>query len=166
MLFTIFNMRFFCRLAKLQQILFHLSQITPRRPTIRLREQKTQKKTHNVTTQQNELTSISTTELNKLCSDSLTEVLRNFQLSPNASVLELPLNVIATQKWSSKQFNRPSQRFNSMEAKLKSSYVSGASFADNKAEPMISDVRPVAHRNHFLLVSNFVDQLSQPQFVR
>lgn len=159
-------------LLSFQQILFHLSQITPRRQTIRLKEQKSHKKSKNSNGQQNELASLSCTELNKLCSDSLTESVRNFQSSPNVSILELPLKAIATQTWSSKQWQRPSNRIDSLEAKLKTSYISQASFRQNKAEPMCGPLHPAtisaaaAGTNNFLQVAHLVGQLSRPQFVR
>lgn len=147
-----------------------MSQFTPRRQPIRLKEQKSHKKFKNVNAQQNELASMSSADLNKLCSDSLTEVMRNFQMSPNASILEVPLNAIVAQKWPLKHWQRPSSRIDSLETKIKTSYISNASFQQNKAEPMWGPLNMttlnVAQTNNFLQITHLIGQLSQPQFVR
>lgn len=115
---------------------------------------------------------MSCADLNKLCTDSLAEVVRNFAASPNASILELPLNAIASKKWSSKPSHRTTNRLDSLEAKLKTSYVSHASFQQNKSESMYGPlgaavVTPTAAgTNQFVLVANLVGQLNQPSFVR
>lgn len=156
----------------LQQILFHLSQITPRRQTIRLKEQKSQKKVKSSNSVQNDLAPISCADLNKLCTDSLAEAMRNFKSSPNATILELPLSAVAAQKWSSKQLQRSSSPINSLEAKMKTSYISKASFQQNKAEPIwdplnaVTVSAPLAGTNNFLQVANIIGELSRPQFIQ
>lgn len=170
-IYRLYNTKFFFYFFFFsQQILFHLSQFTPRRQTIRLKEQKSHKKLKNEKATQNELASMSCVDLNKLCTDSLTEVMRNFQTSPNASILELSLNTIVAQKWPLKHWQRPSSRIDSLETKIKTSYISNASFQQNKAEPMWCPLNTttlnVAQTNNFLQITHLIGQLSQPQFVR
>lgn len=157
----------------LQQILFHLSQITPRPHTVRLKESKSSRKTNK--TAQN--------EFERLCQESLCVALHNFQASTNTSILELPLSSIVKQKplTGSRTHTRSAiKTLDRLEDHIRTSYVSKSSFQENKAEP-IHDGRKsfssnttnsvaattasiVSHPNTFLIASNLVHQLSQPIF--
>lgn len=154
-----------------QQILFHLSQITPRSHTVRLKESKSGRKTNK--TAQN--------EFERLCQESLCEALRNFQASTNTAILEVPLSSIVKQKPLRDQTRSAIKTLDRLEDTIRKSYVSKSSFRENKAEPMhdathISNKASTAtattaaaasivrHPNTFLLASNLVHQLSQPIF--
>lgn len=142
-----------------------MSQFTPRRPTIRLKDASRASK------KSNSSALLSQSEYDKLCKDSLDEVLRNFQASTstNLSILELPLASI-TKNWSKEHTERPTdnvlKHLDRLQQNIKTSYVSRNTFHENKTEPMVHDV-PVVNRsspNQFLLVSNLVNQLSQSTF--
>lgn len=143
----------------IQQILFHLSQITPRRHTIRLKESKTSRKT-NKTARNN--------DYEQLCQQSLCETLRNLQAtSINAAILEISLDKFVVQKMApSARVHKASamDHLNRFENSLKTSYVSKNSFAENKAEPML-DVRQsiaaIANQpSTILMTMNSIHQLS------
>lgn len=151
----------------MQQLLFHLSQITSRPHTIR--QSKSGRKTNK--TAQN--------EFERLCQESLCEVLRNFQASTNTSILELPLKSIAKQKpltGSRTQTRSAKETLDRLEDQIRMSYVSNSSFRENRSEPMhdrqqepITNLAStpasiISHPNTFLLASNLVHQLSQPIF--
>lgn len=149
--------------VRYQQILFHLSQITPRRHTIRLKESKSNRKVNKTTTK---------TEYERLCQESLCEALRNFQASTNTAILEIPVSTITKQKplvRSYPQTNSAIKCLDRLENTIKLSYVSRNSFAENKAEPMFHDRHEYAgnamnHPNTVLLAANLIRQLSQPIF--
>lgn len=146
-------------------MLFHLSQITPRRHAIRLKESKSDKKTNKTAPIECEI----------LCQQSLYEAVRNFQTSTNASILEIPLESIVKQKSTSEssytQTRSAIKRLERLENTIKMSYVSKNTFRENKAEPM-PDARPIVNNinntidiNHsriLMLATNLVHQLSQP----
>lgn len=153
-----------------QQFLYHLSQITPKRHPIRIKESKSDKK-HN---------QINQNEFDRLCQQSLYEAVRNFQASTNASILELPLAEIIKQKpvalKRTTQTKSAIRNLDKFENTIRMSYVSKNSFRENKGESM-QDVTPttshaqtrhattsVSRPNHFLLASNIIQQLSQPIF--
>lgn len=143
--------------------MFHLSQITPRRHTIRLKESKSDKKTNK--------SAHNTCET--LCQQSLCEAVRNFQTSTNAAILEIPLASIIRQKsltGSHTQTRNAIRHLDRLENTIKMSYVSRNTFQENKDEPM-PDARPLtnhttsidmSHPRIFLLATNLVHQLSQP----
>lgn len=143
----------------LQQILFHLSQFTPRRHTIRLKESKSDRKTNKTAQNKCEI----------LCQESLHEAVRNWQNSTNATILEIPLTAITKQKsltGSHTQTRGEIRRLDRLESNIRMSYVSKSTFRENKAEPM-SDARQINtidinHPKIFLIASNLVHQLSQP----
>lgn len=148
-----------------QQILFHLSQITPRRHTIRLKESKSNKK----------ITKSSTNEYERLCQESLSEAVRNFQACTHtAAILKIPITAITKQKplaGPRSQTNSAINCLDRLENHLRTSYVSKNSFAENKAEPMLDaheTVRNIATINHpnstVLLTTHLIRQLSQPIF--
>lgn len=148
-----------------QQIWFHLSQITPRRQTIRLKESKSGRKTNQTTKN----------EYERLCQESLCEAIRNLQASTNADILEIPLRAIVNQKpviGSHPPFtNSAISQLNRVENAIKMSYVSSSSFRENRAEPMLVDTQTPVVRTHvqnpsnaFLLTANLIHQLSQPMF--
>ncbi|XP_031620472.1 ATP-dependent zinc metalloprotease YME1L isoform X2 [Contarinia nasturtii] len=148
-----------------QQILFHLSQITPRRHTIRIKESKPERKTNQ----------INQNEFEQLCQQSLCEAVRNFQASPNTKILELPISVIMKQKplalKHTTQTKSAIKNLTNFENTLRMSYVSKNSFRENKSEP-IHDVTTeslaqartttTSLTNNFLLASNLMHHLSQP----
>lgn len=150
----------------LQQILFHLSQITPRRHTIRLKESKSDRKTNK---------SAAHNQYEILCQESFCEAVRNFQTSTNATILEIPLTSIMKQKplataaGSHTQTRSAIKHLDRLENTIKTSYVSKDTFQENKAEPM-PDARPlnnnininISHPKIFLIATNLVHQLSQP----
>lgn len=144
--------------------MFHLSQITPRRHTIRLKESKSDKKTNK--------SAHNTCET--LCQQSLCEAVRNFQTSTNAAILEIPLASIIRQKsltGSHTQTRNAIRYLDRLENTIKTSYVPRDTFQENKAEPM-PDARTfttnhttridISHPRIFLLATNLVHQLSQP----
>lgn len=157
-----------------QQILFHLSQFTPRRHTIRLKDSNRSNKKSN--------TPLPTqSEYDKLCTDSLNEVLRNFQASTstNLSILELPLSSIITKDWTTattktkSATNSVTKRLNRLHQNIKTNYVSHNTFRENKSEPMQHDLPLMVNSggggvnsspNRFLLVSNLINQLSKSTF--
>lgn len=143
----------------IQQILFHLSQITPRRHTIRLKESKSSRKT-NKTARKN--------EYEPLCQQSLCETLRNLQAtSINTAILEIPLNKFIVQKTGpGSHVHKFSaiDHLNRLENCIKTSYVSKNSFAENKAEPILDARQPITditnHPGTVLLTMNSIHQLS------
>lgn len=144
-----------------QQILFHLSQITTRPHTIRLKESKYDRKPHRS----------SQNEFEKLCQGSLCEAFRNLQSSTNTSILEISISAILGQKSSVglgvKQKRSTIRSLDRLEVAIKKSYVSKNSFRENKAEPMDerkSLTTTLSLPNTFLLASNLVHQLCQPIF--
>lgn len=145
-----------------QQLLFHLSQITPRTHTIRLKESKSSRKTNKIAQNENDL----------LCQESLCEAVQNFQVATNTSILELPLYTIMRQKplaGSQTQTKRAIKSLDRLENNIKMSYVSKDSFRENRAEPMpdaltTTTTKTVSHPNTFLLATNLIHQLSQPIF--
>lgn len=142
-----------------QQILFHLSQITPRRHTIRLKESKTSRKTSK-TARKN--------DYEQLCQQSLCETLRNLQAtSINTAILEIPLNkflLLNTTPSAHVQKASAIEHLNRFENCLKTSYVSKNSFAENKAEPMFDARQSITditnHPSTVLLTMNPIRQLS------
>lgn len=159
---------FFCILSKLnlivhsyffmiiQQILFHLSQITPRRHTIRLKESKASRKTSK-TARKN--------DYEQLCQQSLCETLRNSQTTPiNAAILDIPLDKFIM---SSSHVHKAIaiEHLNRFENRLKTSYVSKNSFAENKAEPILDARQSISnitshHPSTILLTMNSIRQIS------
>lgn len=143
-----------------QQILFHLSQITPRRHTIRLKDSKSSKKTKSAPAQN---------EYDRLCQNSLNETLRNFQQSTNLDILELPLASINKQNWRTHprmtQTNIVEKRLNRLHDAIKTTYVSKSSFRENKSESMSDSTQivdiSITHPNKFLFISNTINQLNQ-----
>lgn len=132
----------------------------------------TQQKQSTDTLSNNNVLALTSSQLNELCNDSLSEAVRNFQQSTNVDILELPLAAIEKQKWWSskdtiKRLNNFETRLNSLDATLKTSYVSKDTFEQNKAEPIpnptgaSNTIRP----NHFLIVSHLVNQLSRSNLV-
>lgn len=150
-----------------QQILFHLSQITPRTHTIRLKESKSNRKSNKIAQNEYEV----------LCQQSLWEAVRNFQASTNTSILELPLSAVMRQKplaGSQTKTNSAIRSLNRLENTIKMSYVSKDTFQENRAEPKpdaltttsttSTSIPIVSHPNTFLLATNLIHQLSQPIF--
>lgn len=140
-----------------------MSQFAPRRQPIKVKEPKTGRKT-NSTAQPTQL------DYDRLCQASLNETIRNFQLSPNLSILELPLAAITKRDWlsnaSKQQTNHLVKRLNQIEHKIKTSYVSKNTFGENKANEPINDGKNIVtirdtRPNQFLLVTQLIHQLSQ-----
>lgn len=140
-----------------QQVLFHLSQITPRRHTIRLKESKSNRKT----------TKTTKNDYERLCQESFCEAFRNFQASTNAAILDIPLSSITNLKPLARQRSQTGSTekcLHRLENTIKMSYVSRNSFAENKAEPMLDSHESVgiSHPNTVVLAANLIRQLSQP----
>lgn len=154
--------------------MFHLSQIAPRRQPIKVKEPKTTQKTIKAPAQ---------SDYDRLCAASLNEAIRNFKLSPNLTILDLPLSTIIKPSWSASQCKQQQQqkikndfikRLDHIQNKLRTSYVSCDTFQENKIEPIADDKLTSTTRvinsssnsrpNHFLLVTHLVQQLSQSTF--
>lgn len=114
---------------------------------------------------------LTSSQLNELCNDSLGESVRNFRNSINVDIIELPLAAIEKQKWfsskESKRMNNLEVRLNDLQSSLKTSYVSNNTFAENKADltPNQSLSSNYTQANNFLIVSNFVNHLCKANFV-
>lgn len=147
----------------MQQILFHLSQITPRPHTIRLKDSRPSRKT-NKTTPKNEYEQ-------QLCQQSLCEMLRNLQTTAiNSAILEIPLNKFIMQKMALNAHGpklSAMDQLNRFEQRLNISYISKNTFAENKAEPIvdapqksIGTIRSSQPSSAVLLTMNSIRQLS------
>lgn len=108
-------------------MLFHLSQLNPCRPTIRLR------KTKNV---RNSTTSVDEPE-KVLCVDSLNETLVNLKASTNNQIFETTMEILLKAKVNT---NFSKRKRNSFEEALKTSYIPGYSFTDNGREMLFKSI--------------------------
>lgn len=109
----------------LQQFLFHLSQISPRRNHITLKHNKHKKNpnlNNEVVLSQNNV---------DLC-DSLSETLKNFKSSPQNGILDVPVDAVV-----SKRLPYILKAYDNLlkdDRPWKVSYVSSESFAQNRGE--------------------------------
>lgn len=123
----------------MQQFLFHLSQITPRRNNLNLKKHKHHKKSINQSTAEDAIT-LSVADI-KLCKQSLSESLRHFSQSPQASLLDLTIEQIIrkenpfffVKKCNSLIFDDKSSPW-----WLRHRYTSGSSFRENRGENLTS----------------------------
>lgn len=113
----------------LQQLLFHLSQLNPCRPTIRLRKN------------QNARSATATAEAQEkiLCVDSFNATLANLKTSKTNQFIEVPIDVLSKTKVNY-NFSKKKCYVNGLEDTIKTSYIPGYSFAENGKELLYKSI--------------------------
>lgn len=122
----------------MQQFLFYLSQITPRRNNLNLKKNKHKKSINPLpsSVKAEDAIQLSATDIN-LCKQSLSESLSNFSQSPQASLLDLTIEQIIRKEnkfFLSKKYNSLIHNDKLLPWWCQHRYTSGDSFRENRGE--------------------------------